>query len=181
MTSIPSKIVIVGAGVVGLEAADYFHAVGCEVTVLEKAPEIGGDMDADIAVSFRKILQRKGIAIHVNSTVKHYGERELLVDMDGEIVHMTTEAVLIAVGRTPAVEGYGVEKCNIDYNQSGIIIDERRRTNRNNIFACGDVTGKFMLAHTAYEQARVAVDNIMGEESYIDYTLIPKVYYTSPK
>ncbi len=181
LTRIPTRMVIVGAGVIGLEAADYFNAAGCEVTVLESAPEIAGGMDPDIAALFRKILQRKGIRIHVNSTVKNFGGKELLVDMDGEDVHITTEAVLIAVGRTPVVEGYGLEKSDINYNQDGIFIDESCRTNKLNVFACGDVTGKFMLAHTAYEQARIAIDNIMGKEAYINYHLIPKVYYTSPE
>ncbi len=181
MTDIPKRMVILGAGVIGLEAADYFNAIGCEIIVLEAASEIGGGMDSDIAASFRKILQRKGIHIHLNATVKKYGAKELVVDIDGENVHITTESVLIAVGRTPIVEGYGLEKCDVAFDQTGIIIDEACRTNKHNIYACGDVTGKCMLAHTAYEQARIAVDSIMGKEAHIDYNLIPKVYYTSPE
>ena len=178
---IPNKMVIVGAGVIGLEAADYFNAVGCEVTLIDSAAEIGSGLDMDIANLLRKILEQRGIKIHTNAKVKEFRENDICIEKNGESFNISTETVLIAVGRIPFVEGLGLEENDINYDKNGIIIDDVCRTNKCNVFACGDVTGKVLLAHTAYEQARIAVDNIRGMKVCMNYMLLPRIIYTSPE
>lgn len=178
---IPNKVVIVGAGVIGLEAASYFNAVGCEVTLIDSAAEIGSGLDTEIANSLRKILEQKGIKIHTNAKVKEFRENDICIEKNGESFNISTETVLIAVGRIPFVEGLGLEENDIYYDKNGIVIDDVCRTNKCNVFACGDVTGKVLLAHTAYEQARIAVENIRGIKVSMNYMLLPRIIYTSPE
>ena len=181
LTSIPHQMVIIGAGAVGLEAASYFYTVGCEVTIVDIKDEIGGRLDRDIAGAYRKILEHKGIQIYTGSSVKQFCEDEILIERRGEEISLKTELVVIAVGRVPAVQGLGLEECGVDYDETGICIDSACRTNKRNVYACGDVTGKCMLAHAAYEQARVAVDNLTGNGAGMDYDTIPQIIYTRPE
>lgn len=181
LTSIPHKMVIVGAGSVGLEAACYFNAAGCEVVVIESASEIGGRLDADIARLYRKILEREGIKVYTCSSVKEFYEEKILIRTKERDIHIRAEVVLIAIGRIPAVQGLGLEECGVEYDKGGICIDSTCRTNRQNVFACGDVTGKCLLAHAAYEQARIIVENLTGRKVYMNYDIIPKIIYTWPE
>ena len=181
LTSIPHQMVIVGAGAVGLEAASYFHTAGCEVVIVDIEDEIGSGLDRDIAWAYRKMLEHEGIRIYTDSSVKQFGRDEILIERKGEEISLQTEFVVIAVGRVPAIQGLGLEECGVDYDESGICIDSACRTNKRNIYACGDVTGKCMLAHAAYKQARVAVDNLTGNRSGMDYDIIPKIIYTRPE
>lgn len=181
LSSIPRKMLIVGAGAIGLETACYFNTVGCEVEVIDAAEEIGGKIDTDIAKVYRKMLEHKGIKIHTNSQIRELNEEEIVIEIEGECVNRQAEVVLIAAGRIPAVQGFGLEESGVVYDQEGILIDNTCRTNKKNVFACGDVTGKCMLAHTAYEQARIAIDNLMGREAYINYDIVPRIIYTSPE
>lgn len=181
LQNIPKKLVIIGAGVIGLEAACYFNAAGCEVTILDAGDKIGGDLDDSISITLQKIMERKGISIYKNVNVREFCETAILIEENGQERFLQTECVLIAIGRTPCVERLGLENSNIKYTKDGICIDDNCRTNQCNVFACGDITGKIMLAHTAYTQARVIINNLMGYETHIDYTLIPKIIYTSPE
>ncbi len=181
LTSIPHKILIVGAGAVGLEAACYFNAVGCEVIVMDEADQIGGRLDTGIAEVYRKILEHKGIRIYTESRVRKFDTEEILVEIRGQEVSLKTEVVLIAVGRIPVIQGFGLEESGINYNKEGIVIDNACRTNKRNVYACGDVTGQCMLAHVAYEQARVAVSNLIGEKADMNYDIIPRIIYSEPE
>lgn len=178
---IPHRMVIVGAGPTGLEAACYFHASGCEVTVIEASDKIGGGLDTAIEKAYRRILERKGIRIDTCSQVKEFQEKEILVETGGKNACLQADVVLTAVGRVPALRGYGLEECGVTYDAKGIWIDRTCRTNKRNVFACGDVTGKSMLAHAAYEQARVAVDNLTGRKAVMNDDIIPKIIYTEPE
>jgi len=179
--NIPKKMVIIGSGVIGLEAACYFNAAGCEITMLDASNKIGGELDNSISTALQKIMERKGVSIYTNIIVKEFCETAILIEEDGQERSLPTECVLIAIGRTPCVEGLGLKECNIRYTKDGICIDSNCRTNQYNVFACGDVTGKVMLAHTAYAQARIIIHNLTGYETHIDYSLIPKIIYTSPE
>ena len=181
LTNIPHKMVIVGAGAIGLEVACYFNAAGCEVDVIDAAGEIGSGIAADIASVYRKMLERKGIKIYTSSRVKEFCDEEIVIERDGVSIGLRAEGVLIAAGRIPVVQGFGLEESGVAYDKEGIFIDSTCRTNKKNVFACGDVTGKYMLAHTAYEQARVAIDNLTGVEAYINYDIVPQIIYTSPE
>ncbi len=181
LTSIPHKMVIVGAGAIGLEVACYFNAAGCEIDVIDSAAEIGGRIDTDIAITYRRMLERKGIKIYTNSKIENFGEEEIVIKTDGGSITLWGEVVLIATGRMPIIRGIGLEESGVLYGEKGIFIDNACRTNKNNVYACGDVTGKCMLAHVAYKQARVAVDNLTGRKAYINYDIVPQIIYTSPE
>ena len=151
LTEPPKTLTVVGGGVVGLELASYFNSVGTDVTVIEMMPQIGGSLDSEIAETLMKNLQKKGIKFELNT----------------RLTEITDDNVLMAVGRTP--------------NISGLVTDDRCETSVKGIYAIGDVNRKSMLAHTAYREADVCVNNILGIEDRVDYAKIPSVIYTNPE
>lgn len=180
LAELPHSIDIVGGGVIGLEAACYFADAGCEVTVIEAADHIGGHIDNEIAVALKKILERKGIQIITNT---HMVDCELdgILYKGGQCIKRTPQYIMHAIGRRPRLDKEILDCLDVKYDVAGILIDDACRTSNPNVYACGDVTGKLMLAHTAYRQAKVIANTIKGEKSNIDYQSIPRIIYTNPE
>ncbi len=178
INEIPQKVVVIGGGVIGIETASFFNMMGSQVTIIETLSHIGGGLDDDVADSFAKILKRKGIKILTDTNVqgfKHEG-----VDIGNGVIE--TDFVLIAIGRSPCVNAIGLDATGIKYSTKGIDVDNHCKTNISNIYACGDVTGKMMLAHVAYAQARIIIKDIIGKsDAGIDYGKVPKIIYSSPE
>ena len=182
LKAVPERIAIIGGGYIGLEFASFFHEIGTEVTVYEALPRIATGCDGDIADELLKILRRGGIEIHLSC---------LVLGIDGDTLHYQDVAgaqhsdsatyILNATGRTPVVADLGLEEVGVDASTRGIRVDDQGRTNVPNIWACGDVTGRHMLAHVAVREGIVAVNSMFGRPDRMRYDAIPAVIYSHPE
>ena len=182
LKAVPERIAIIGGGYIGLEFASFFHEIGTEVTVYEALPRIATGCDGDIADELLKILRRGGIEIHLSC---------LVLGIDGDTLHYQDVAgaqhsdsatyILNATGRTPVVADLGLEEVGVDASTRGIRVDDQGRTNVPNIWACGDVTGRHMLAHVAVREGIVAVNSMFGRPDRMRYEAIPAVIYSHPE
>ena len=185
LSELPSRILIVGGGVVGIEFAGIFRALGVEVTVVEMLPRILLPIDEEIARRLTQLLKRKGIEIFTDCKVKEIKKAnqnlEVLVSTtDGE-KKLETEKVLLAAGRVPELGNIDVQRLGIELDGKAIKVDEKMRTNIPGIYAVGDVVGKIMLAHVASREGVVAVKNIAGKEVLMDYRAVPNCVFSMPE
>ncbi|MDR2184038.1 MAG: dihydrolipoyl dehydrogenase [Clostridiales bacterium] len=181
LRAVPGKLAVIGGGVVGLEMAAYFAAAGAQIIVIEMMEKIGGYIDNEIAEMLMKQLQKKGIEFHTGCRVTGVSEKSLTYEKDGVATFTETEAVLAAIGRAPRISGLGLETIGIHTEHGAIVTDKHLRTNISGAYAIGDVNGKSMLAHTAYREAEVAINHIMGKSDNMRYDAIPAVIYTAPE
>ncbi|HYE68373.1 MAG TPA: dihydrolipoyl dehydrogenase, partial [Anaerovoracaceae bacterium] len=182
---IPKSLVIIGGGVIGIEFAGIFNALGSQVTVVEFLPRILANMDSEISKKSVLALKKKGICIETETKVMQISmEQEafrLLTEGKKGENEINAEAVLISVGRAPNVEGLELELLGVEYGRSGIKVDETYQTNIPGIYAIGDVTGGKMLAHIASEEGIAAVDNIMGLKGHLNYDAVPGCVFSFPE
>ena len=177
---------VIGGGVIGLEFACIYEALGSQVTVLEMAPSILPDgTDEAIAKRLQILLRRRGMAIQTGTTVERIekaGEalRVVTAGAGGEAV-FEGERVLIATGRWPNTQAMGFEEVGLRMNGRAIAVDERLATNLPNVWAIGDAVGGWMLAHKAMVEGRVAAENATGGQRRIDYRSVPNVIFTRPE
>jgi dihydrolipoamide dehydrogenase len=182
MTRIPEKIAIIGGGIIGLEFACFFSEIGSSVDVLEMLPKIATGTDEEIAGRLLKTMERQGVKFHLSAKVQEVsGQTVHYALADGTKGSITADCILNATGRSPVVEGLGLEEVGVDFTAKGIRTDERGKTNVAGIWACGDVTGRRMLAHAATREGIVAVNNMFGKRDRIRYDGIPSVIYTHPE
>ena len=185
LSELPSRMLIIGGGVVGIEFAGIFKALGVEVTVVEMLPRILLLIDEEIAFRLTQLLKRKGIEILTDSKVKeikknHQNLEVLISTSDGE-KKLETEKVLLAAGRIPELGNIDVQRLGIELDGKAIKVDEKMRTNIPGIYAVGDVVGRIMLAHVASREGIVAVENISGKETLMDYKVIPNCVFSMPE
>lgn len=180
LEKIPEKIVIIGAGIIGLEFANIYASLGSKVIMIEMLPQLLPMLDRDVVGVMEKALKKQKIELHLNSKVEKI-ERGLRViyTENGNQESVECDAVLVAVGRVPNVNG--VDALNLEMNGRGIKVDSHMRTSIENIYAIGDVTGGIQLAHVASYQGIVAAHNIAGEEKEADLTAVPNCLYTNPE
>ncbi len=170
LQEVPASLAIIGGGVIGIEFASLFHALGSDVTVFEMACEILGPFDADMAGSLRETLTRQGIKFFLNGD--EAGKEEVL----------KAEKILLCIGRKPNVEGFGMESVGLQANARGAVeVNENMRTAVPGIYAAGDITGQYMLAHCASREAEVAVNDILGLPDRMDYRAVPSAVYCKPE
>ncbi|HZT40548.1 MAG TPA: dihydrolipoyl dehydrogenase [Chthonomonadaceae bacterium] len=181
----PKRMLIIGAGAVGLEFAYTFRNLGSEVDVVEIMPEILPTGDREIAKELRKSLERQGIRFHLSCKVAKVEHKKgtRIVSIVGEQEDKTVEAdvVLVGAGRRPYFEGLGLEVVGVQADRKGIAVNEHLQTSVPNIYAIGDVTGKLLLAHLGSHQGIVAAENAMGHPTKMDYRAVPAPIYTVPE
>jgi len=185
----PKKLVVIGAGVVGLEMAAYFATIGANVTVIEMLGKIGGYADAELSTMLQNELTSKDIDFRLGCKVTRMNVGARLDSPDiitiefeqGGIHTIDADAVLLSVGRYAATNGLGLENIGVYTERGAIVTDHNLRTNLPNVYAAGDVNGKSMLAHTAYREAEVAVNHMLGKRDHMRYDAISSVIYTSPE
>ena len=185
ISHIPQKLAIIGGGVIGVEFAAIFNALGSEVTVVEFLPEILAQIDSDIRKRFVPMMKKKGIGIFTSSIVTKIERRdERLVltasSAKGEI-QIEADQILMAVGRQPAVDGLKLENAGVVYDRKGIKTDPFGQTNVPSIYAIGDVTGGVMLAHAASHHGVIAVEHIMGLETKQGMETVPGCVFAFPE
>ena len=184
---IPSSLLIIGGGSVGIEFAYIYNALGCEVTVIEVMDEILPTSDKDVGSALRRCLSKKGIKFHTQTELGHIEIKEDSVvttvkKNDGETETLQGEKVLLAMGRKPETEDLGLEALNLEYNGRFINVDEDMQTSQSSIYAIGDITGPPLLAHLASAQGLLVAHNIAGADyPPINENTIPKVTYTNPQ
>lgn len=178
---LPESMVIIGGGVIGLEMAAYYGTVGTKVTVIEMMNKIAGPTDKKASDALQTALAAKGIEFKLGCAVTEITESGVVYDCNGEINSVNAEKVLLCIGRRAVTAGFGLENLGVELNRGAIVTDLQMRTNVEGLYAVGDVNGKLMLAHTAYREAEVAVNAILGIEDKVNYDCIPSVIYTVPE
>lgn len=178
---LPEKLVIVGGGVIGIEIAEVFNKLGSEVEIIEFQQTIGGPIDNDLAVALQTMLEQCGIKVITTAQVKKINRAAIEYIQYGKATVTTASKVLISTGRVGNITAIGLESLGIEVDRGFIKTNEKCATNIPNIYAIGDVNGKSMLAHTAYREAEVAIQCVLGNKERMNYDAIPSVIYTSPE
>jgi len=186
LKDVPKRLAVIGGGVVGMEFAAMFAALGTKVTVLEMLPQVLPMVDADLVSVYAKHLAGIGGAIHVNSkvaeVVKAKGGLQVKFSEGGGGGVVDADQVLLAVGRSPYTEGLGAEEAGVKLERGRVVVDEHLRTTAPGVWAIGDVIGGIMLAHVASYEGICAVENIAGGGDRIpDYHAAPNCIYTEPE
>ncbi|MCC7175767.1 MAG: dihydrolipoyl dehydrogenase [Bryobacterales bacterium] len=182
LTALPGRVAIIGGGYIGLEFASFFAGAGSRVTVFEMLPQIAAGCDGDISRRLLDALQKQGIEIKTSCKVNAVSGRAVeYEDSEGVTASLEADCVLNATGRAPVVEGIGLETAGVDFDHRGIKTSERGKTNVPGVWACGDVTGRRLLAHAATREGLVAVANMFGGDERVRYDAIPSVIYTHPE
>ncbi len=181
LTEIPARLVVIGGGVIGLEMASYFSSVGSKVTVVEMLNKIAGPTENEISSILQKSLEKKGVEFKLGCKVTAVEKDGVVYEKDGKSEKVAADKILCSIGRRAVTQGFGLENINVNLERGAIVTDDMMRTNVANVYAVGDVNGKVMLAHTAYREAEVAVNNILGKKDRMRYNVIPSVIYTNPE
>ena len=181
LTELPKTLTIIGGGVIGMEFASFFNSLGVKVKVVEMMPEILGAMDKESGSMLRTLYKKKGIEFYLNTKVTGIKENQVLAEKDGQAVTIDTDKILVSIGRRAITRNLGLEKLNIELHKNGVKVNEYMQTSHPQVYACGDITGYSLLAHTAYREATVAVYHILGKDEPMNYKAIPSVVYTNPE
>lgn len=185
LETVPQRLLVVGGGIIGLEMATVFDALGSEVTLVEKAGRLMAGADEDLVRVLKKRIEARYAGIHLDTGVHGIDVQAdgLKVRFQGtEPAHSTFDRVLVAIGRRPNSERIAVKAAGIDVDAKGFIqVDRQMRTNRGHIFAIGDIVGEPQLAHKATHQGKTAAEAIAGKAAVFDARAIPAVAYTDPE
>lgn len=187
LSAVPKKLILVGAGVVGLELGSVYRRLGTEVTVVEFLDHICPSLDGALSKELHKVLKKQGMTFHLSSKVTKGEVRgsQVAVEVEGpskEMQSMTADVVLVAIGRAPYSEGLGLEEMGVEKDKRGFVrIDGNFRTSIPSIYAIGDLVEGPMLAHRASEEGIAVAEIIAGGSPHVNYMAIPNVVYTSPE
>jgi dihydrolipoamide dehydrogenase len=182
----PRDLLVVGAGVIGLELGSVWGRLGAKVTVVEFLDRILPGLDAELAKQAQRILQKQGLAFHLGQKVTHIDKGERLsVTIEpaagGDPATLEADVVLVAIGRRPVTEGLGLEKLGVALERGRVVIDDRFATNIPGVYAIGDVVRGPMLAHKAEDEGIAVAEILAGQHGHVNYEAIPGVVYTTPE
>ena len=186
-SEVPKTLVVIGAGIIGLELGSVWRRLGAEVTVVEYLDRICPGMDAEVAKAFQRILAKQGINFRLGAKVTGAKAGKSRVDLTvepsagGAAETLTADRVLLAVGRRPYTVGLGLETVGLVPDARGFLETDHFRTAAAGIWAIGDVIHGPMLAHKAEEDAVACIELIAGKAGHVDYNLVPSVVYTTPE
>ncbi|MHC5655183.1 dihydrolipoyl dehydrogenase [Stappia sp. ICDLI1TA098] len=190
LEKVPGKLIVIGAGVIGLELGSVWRRLGAEVTVVEYMDKILGPMDGDVSKSFQRILKKQGMEFRLSTKVTAVEKKgkQVAVTVEpaagGEAAAETLEAdvVLVAIGRRPVTAGLGLEEAGVALDERGRVkTDGHYQTNVAGIYAIGDVIAGPMLAHKAEDEGVALAEILAGQAGHVNYGVIPGVVYTSPE
>ncbi|MCR4441836.1 MAG: dihydrolipoyl dehydrogenase [Peptococcaceae bacterium] len=187
LQDIPSSLVIVGGGVIGIEFADLFSSLGSSVTVVELLPQVLPVMDGEIAACLRKELEKRGVVFFTGAKLREVrpgrNDNGLLaaVESQGKEQEIAAQYVLVAVGRRPRTAGLGLESAGVRVERGRILVDGAFSTGVPGIYAVGDCNGQQMLAHAASAQGVAAVEHALGHQPAYFPATVPSCIYTSPE
>lgn len=184
---VPQKMIVIGAGVIGLELGSVWGRFGAEIEVIEYLDKITPAMDSEVSRNFQRILEKQGFKFRLSTKVisvkkdKKGAIVEIESVTDGKKETLAADVVLVAIGRRPNTENLGLENVGVKLNQRGFIENHHLRTSVENIFAIGDVTTGPMLAHKAEDEGVAVAEIIAGQAGHVNYDVIPNVIYTYPE
>src|SRR5438270_2506465 len=186
LKEVPRRLAVIGGGVVGMEFAAMFAALGSKVTVLEMLPQVLAMVDSDLVAVYTKHLAKLGGEIHTDSKVSQVAKRngglQVRFSTGGEGGAIDADQVLLAVGRVPYTQGLDAEKAGVKLDRGRVVVDDHLRTTADGVWAIGDVIGGIMLAHVASYEGICAVENIAGHGDRVpDYHAAPNCVYTDPE
>ncbi len=187
LEKVPGKMIIIGAGVIGLEMASVWGRFGAEIEVVEFLDKITPAMDNEVSRNFQRILEKQGFKFRLSTKVvsvkkdKNGAVVEVEGVADGKKESLKADVVLVAIGRRPYTEGLGLENAGVKINQRGFIENHHLKTNVENIFVIGDATTGAMLAHKAEDEGVAVAEIIAGQAGHVNYDVIPNVIYTHPE
>ena len=190
LDTLPKRLCIIGAGVIGMEFASVFHRFGSEVTVIEYLKECLPALDGDIAKRLRKQMEKEGVTFHMQCAVKQIADGEVFFEnKKGQTESVEADVILMATGRKPRTEGLNLEAAGITLAPNGAIpVDDNFRSvcgydiaTNGSIYAIGDVNGRQMLAHAAEMQAVRAVNHLLGKHDGIRFDIMPAAIFTEPE
>ncbi|MCC6889805.1 MAG: dihydrolipoyl dehydrogenase [Hyphomicrobiales bacterium] len=188
LPKVPDRLLVVGAGVIGLELGSVWRRLGSEVTVVEFLDRIVPGFDLDVAKAFQRLLEKQGIAFRLSSkvTAVDTATKKLKAKIEpaagGAAETIDADVVLVAVGRLPYTEGLGLDAAGVKTDSRGrVIVDARFATNVPGIYAIGDVIAGAMLAHKAEEEGVAVAEILAGQAGHVNYDVIPNVIYTDPE
>jgi len=181
LTEVPERLAIIGGGVIGLEMASYFNSAGSKVTVIEMLDHIAGPTDREISNILLRSYKKKGVDFRLSAKVTEITGSEVFFETAEGRQSVQAGKVLVSIGRRPFTEGLGLENIGVELEKGMIKTDGHMQTNVPGVYAVGDVNGQLMLAHTAYREAEVCVNHILGKRDLMRYQAIPSVIYTNPE
>ncbi|MET0544930.1 MAG: dihydrolipoyl dehydrogenase [Caulobacterales bacterium] len=187
LEKIPGKLVVIGAGVIGLELGSVWKRLGAEVTVIEFLDRICPGMDTEIAKAFQKILQKQGFQFELGQKVTGLEKTKTKLKLQyepaagGEKKSVEADVVLVAIGRKPYTDGLGLAEIGVKMNARGFIEHDHYKTNVEGVWAIGDCTPGPMLAHKSEEEGIAVAQMIAGKWGHVNYDAIPGVVYTHPE
>jgi len=181
LPEIPEKLAIIGGGVIGLEMAAYYCVAGSQVTVIEMMDHIAGPTDREISTMLQKEYAKKGVDFKLNTKVVAVEKGKVVCEADGKTIEVPADKVLLSIGRRANTADIGLETIGVELNRGVIVVDDCGRTNVEGVYAAGDCIGKVMLAHTAYREAEVAINTMLGKKDKMRYNANPSVIYTHPE
>jgi dihydrolipoamide dehydrogenase len=188
LTSVPKHMLVVGAGVIGLELGSVWRRLGAKVTVIEYLDRILPGMDGDVAASFQKILTKQGMTFRLGSKVTKVSKNgagctvSIEPAKGGPSEEIAADVVLVCIGRTPYTDGLGLQEAGVALdNRKRIVVDAHYATNIPGIYAIGDVIAGPMLAHKAEDEGVALAEILAGQSGHVNYDVIPNVIYTTPE
>ena len=181
LQEVPKHLCIIGAGVIGLEFASYFSAAGAKVTMIEMLDHIGVNFESELSSLMQKKLEKAGCEFFLSSAVKSLTADSVCYEKDGQMCEVKPDLVMLCIGRRPNSANIGYENIRITAERGAIRTDCHMQTNVPGFYAVGDVNGKIALAHTAYREAAVAVNHILGIKDTMRYEAVPAVIYSDPE
>ncbi len=187
LPAIPKHLIVVGAGVIGLELGSVWRRLGSQVTVVEFLDKVGAGMDTEVATAFQRGLTKQGMTFRMGTRVtaakagKDGVELTLEPASGGAAETLKGDVVLVAIGRRPYTAGLGLETVGIETDKRGFLVNDHLKTGKDGIWVIGDVTHGPMLAHKAEEEAVAVIEYIAGKAGHVDYDLVPSVIYTGPE
>ncbi len=182
LSELPKSMLIIGGGVIGCEIGQFFSALGTEITIVQRGEQLLPFEDKDVVKQLQRQFKKDKIKVLLNSGVDScevVGDEVVSTLSDGKKV--STQYVLVAIGRRPNIEGSGIEELGIELNRGKIVVNENLETNVEGIYAIGDLINTPMLAHVASKEGIVAVENAFGKSKTVDYTAVPRCVYTEPE
>jgi len=184
-TTLPSRLVIIGGGVIGMEFACIYHALGVKVMVVEALPRILPNVDEDVSKRLTPLLKRQGIDLFTGAQVEEIkqgtGQLEVVFNDGKSRQVLQAERVLLATGRRPNLRGIDVDKLGLKLEGKAIAVNDRCETSVPGIYAIGDVTGRIMLAHVASMEGIAVAERLVGRDLRINYGNVPNVIFTYPE
>jgi dihydrolipoamide dehydrogenase len=187
LASVPKKLIVVGAGVIGLELGSVWRRLGAEVVVVEFLDRILPGIDGEIAKQFQRLLEKQGFKFHLGHKVTGVEKTDsglkatIAPAAGGDAIKLDADIVLVAIGRRPYIAGLGLEALGVAVERGQIVIDDHFRTNVPGVYAIGDAVRGPMLAHKAEDEGVAVAEILAGQHGHVNYDVIPGVVYTDPE